>query len=209
MPAVTLNTGRPSPYVEAIMQAIAGWRPALYENGAGLYLPETYSFEFNPLISQVQQQMLKAVVNEVDQALVGSGKAYWQPGKTICYTLFARPPWTMSDFQDVVRGIAARYGDQISVASAGLSLNIYPSAINKGTGLSWLAHRVGIDPVEMLGVGDSSGDIEFLRLVGRPAAPANAEIEVKAVAAYVSPYADAKGLHDILDHFGFPARTMG
>ena len=30
VPAVTLNTGRPSSYVEAVMQAIEGWQPALF-----------------------------------------------------------------------------------------------------------------------------------------------------------------------------------
>ena len=51
VPAVTLNTGRPSPYVEAVMQAIDGWQPALYENGAGLYFPKTYRFETTPLLN--------------------------------------------------------------------------------------------------------------------------------------------------------------
>src|SRR5437867_4870928 len=39
VPAISLCTGRPEPYVELMTQAIAGYLPAIWENGAGLYLP--------------------------------------------------------------------------------------------------------------------------------------------------------------------------
>jgi hypothetical protein len=51
IPAVTLNTGRPSAYVEAVMQTIDGWQPALYESGAGLYFPQTYQFQLTPALT--------------------------------------------------------------------------------------------------------------------------------------------------------------
>jgi hydroxymethylpyrimidine pyrophosphatase-like HAD family hydrolase len=201
VPAVTLNTGRPSPYVEAVMQAIAGWRPALYENGAGLYYPDTYQFELTPHLSQEQKAALQEVILRVDRALVQSGQAYWQPGKTVCYSLFAHPPLTIAAFTTEVETIATQVSAQIVVSPAGLALNIHPAGIDKGTGLLWLAEVTGLDPADMGGVGDSGGDIAFLRRVGYPAAPVNATGQVKAAVRYVSPRADAAGLHDILDHW--------
>ena len=201
VPAVTLNTGRPSAYVEAVMQAIGGWRPALYESGAGLYFPETYQFETTPLLSQQRRRALQEVIRRVDQALVRSGRAYWQPGKSVCYTLFACPPLTIADFSTEVEAIAAEVSDQFVVTPAELALNIHPAGIDKGAGLHWLARVTGIDPAGMAGVGDSKGDLDFLRLVGYPAAPANATDEVKAVARYTSSWPDAAGLQDILDYW--------
>ena len=40
VPAVTVCTGRPQAYVEAVLQALHASIPAVFEGGAGMYLPE-------------------------------------------------------------------------------------------------------------------------------------------------------------------------
>jgi hydroxymethylpyrimidine pyrophosphatase-like HAD family hydrolase len=201
LPAVTLNTGRPSPYVEAVMQAIDGWQPALFESGAGMYFPRSYRFEMTPLLTAERRLALQTLVHRIDQTVVKRGDAYWQPGKSVCYSLFARPPLTIADFSDEVAAMAAEISDQLVVTPAKLALNIQPVGIDKGSGLRWLAAVTGITPAEMGGVGDTSGDVDFLRLVGCAAAPANATEEVKATAQYVSSKEDDAGLEDILNHW--------
>lgn len=201
VPAVTLNTGRPSPYVEAVMQAIGGWQPALYESGAGMYFPHPYRFETTPLLNAERRSALAEVISRLDKAMVQTGKAYWQPGKTVCHSLFAGAPLTIEDIIVEVRDIATAVSLQIKVAQAKLALNIYPAGIDKGTGLHWLAQVTGIDPMEMGGVGDTSGDIDFLRLVGFPAAPDNATEDVKSVVRYIAPQAASAGVHNILDRW--------
>jgi hydroxymethylpyrimidine pyrophosphatase-like HAD family hydrolase len=202
VPAVTLNTGRPSPYVEAVMQAIAGWQPALYESGAGLYLPQTYQFMASPSLTPKHLTALRQIVERVDQAVVQPGRAYWQPGKSVCYSLFAHLPLTLADFSDEVKAIVVEISsEEFVVTPATLALNIHPAGINKGTGLQWLAQVTGIDPTEMGGVGDSAGDLDFLRLVGWAAAPANATEEVKTAVSYVASQPDAAGLQEILDYW--------
>jgi hydroxymethylpyrimidine pyrophosphatase-like HAD family hydrolase len=204
VPAVTLNTGRPSPYVEAVMQAIDGWQPALYESGAGLYFPQTYQFQLTPTLTPEHLLKLRLVVERLDQAIVQSGQAYWQPGKSVCYTLFARPPLTIANLMPAVEAIVAEVSNEFVVTPASLALNIHPAGIDKGTGLHWLAQVTSIDPAEMGGVGDSAGDIDFLRLVGQPAAPANATAEVKAVVKYISTQPEGMGLQQILDYWSLP-----
>lgn len=201
VPAVTLNTGRPSAYVEAVMQAIDGWQPALYESGAGLYFPQTYQFQTTPLLNSAPAEALQTAIQEIDEHVVQSGRAYWQPGKTVCHTLFAHPPGTIADFAEEVRAIAAQMAGEFVVTGAKLALNIHPAGINKGSGLKWLAQVSGVAPAEMGGAGDTAGDIDFLRLAGRSAAPVNAGESVKAIVDYVSPFPDAAGLHDILDQW--------
>ncbi len=201
IPAVTLNTGRPSPYVEAIMQAIHGWQPALYENGAGLYFPQTYQFETTPLISRERATELRQLIERIDRIVVQSGQAYWQPGKSVCYTLYAHPPLTITDIAKEVEAIIAETPGQFAASVAQKSLNIFPIGIDKGTGLQWLTEITGIVPDEMGGVGDTAGDMAFLRMVGNSAAPANATDDVKSVVNYISPQPDVAGLHDILDHW--------
>lgn len=203
-PAVTLNTGRPSPYVEAVMQMIAGWQPALYESGAGLYLPQGYQFRTNPGLTPEHMALLRQALDLLDRDLVTPGRAYWQPGKVVCHSLLAQPPLTAAELLPEVEAVVARLTDRIAVSRAGITINIHPAGIDKGSGLEWLAGVTGINPADMAGVGDSTADIDFLRLVGYAAAPANARDEVKAAVGYVSPQPDAAGLHDILDYWGLP-----
>ena len=204
VPAVTLNTGRPSPYVEAVLQAIDGRQPALYESGAGLYFPQTYRFETNRALSGEQKRDLQALLELVDQAVVTNGRAYWQPGKSVCHTLFACKPYSIADIEAEVQTIAAAFAGKFIVTRAKQALNLHPAGIDKGTGLTWLAQVTGIALPEMGGAGDTSSDIDFLRWVGRSAAPANATADVKAAVDFVSTADDAAGLHDILDHWSMP-----
>lgn len=201
VPAVTLNTGRPAPYVEAIMQAIEGWLPALYESGAGLYFPQTYQFQITSCLTSEEIALLNEAIKRVDRLVVQAGRADWQPGKQVCYTLFARPPLTLADLVAEVEAIVSEVSPKLAVIPAVLALNIHPAGIDKGTGLEWLARVIDINPAEMGGIGDSAGDMSFLRRVGYPAAPANATPPIKAVAHYISAYPDTAGVHDILDHW--------
>lgn len=202
LPSVTLNTGRPSPYVEAVVQAISGWQPALFESGAGLYYPQTNRSQQTPLMTQTDREALDEMLAILDAELVQTGKAYWQLGKTVCHTLFANNPYTIDDIKDEASAIIAQHSDKFIAVSAVIALNIQPKHIDKGTGLQWLAEVTNIDPSLMAGTGDSSADADFLKLIGYPAAPANATDDVKAVAKYISPHSDAKGLDDILDFWG-------
>ncbi len=121
VPTVTLNTGRPSPYVEAVMQTIEGWQPALYESGAGLYLPQTYQFMASPSLTSEHLARLRQIVERVDRAVV-------QPGKSVCYFLFAYPLLTLADFSDEVKAIVAEIsGKEFVVTPTTLALNIHPA----------------------------------------------------------------------------------
>ncbi|MGB1285816.1 MAG: hypothetical protein ACPG7F_04715, partial [Aggregatilineales bacterium] len=118
LPAVTLNTGRPSAYVEAIMQAIGGWQPALYESGAGLYFPQSYQFQQTPLLTSDQMATFKTILDAVDKEFVRTGRAYWQPGKTVCFSLFAHAPDTISSIVKDVKAYVAAISDEFIVNSA-------------------------------------------------------------------------------------------
>jgi hydroxymethylpyrimidine pyrophosphatase-like HAD family hydrolase len=201
VPSVTLNTGRPSPYVEAVMQAIQGWQPALYEHGAGLYFPQDYSFQISPHLTPEHKQALDEVLALLDHEVVQTGRAYWQPGKTVCHTLLPIAPATVTEIFDDVQLMINDYTDFIIVSKTISSVDVHPKPVTKATGLEWLAQVTQIDLSDMGGVGDSSSDAKFLQLVGYPAAPANAVSEVKAVAHYVSEQSNSDALHDILDYW--------
>ena len=199
-PAVTVCTGRPAPYMEAILQAIDGHLPGIFENGAGLYVPETYQFLPHPAIGSGSQ--MRAIQQRLIDTVIKDGLAYFQPGKEFTLTLFA---YDSADTDKLVDWVTAVIGDLVKTVDLVYSvscLNIIPRGIDKGQGLAFLADQIGYSFDEMLGVGDSDVDPPFLALVGHSAAPANASAAIKQMVDYVSPHQSSDGVRDILRHFG-------
>src|SRR5215813_1596891 len=94
-PAITLCTGRPAPYVEVLMQAIHGFYPAIYEHGAGLYMPKPYGFKAHPALTPAMQAQLMELHAVLHTALVATDLAYFQPGKSASFSLLPGAGVTM------------------------------------------------------------------------------------------------------------------
>ena len=197
-PSVTLCTGRPVPYVEALMQAIHGHYPAVYENGAGLYIPEPYGFKWHPAIIQATQARLAQLQTALHDALVATGLAYFQPGKSASLSLFPSAGVPLGQISAEAGRLARDFGGEFSVEEAATCLNVIIRGIDKAEGVRWLSRETGIPLGDIAGVGDSPSDMKFMQLLGWIAAPANAHASVKQIAYYTSPYEDGLGLVDIL-----------
>lgn len=198
-PAVTLCTGRPAPYLEVMLQAIDGHLPGIFENGAGLYLPQGYRFVPHP---DLPPDGIAEVRRRLEAGPVRAGRAYFQPGKEYTLTLFATDPADTPRLGEWARQALGDLAERVDLVFSTSCLNILPRGVDKGRGVEFLAQTVGCPPAAMLGVGDSDVDLPFLERVGHPAAPANANPEVKARAEYVSPYPTSQGVRDILRHYG-------
>jgi hydroxymethylpyrimidine pyrophosphatase-like HAD family hydrolase len=197
-PAVTLCTGRPAPYVEVLMQAIHGFYPAIYEHGAGLYIPEPYGFKMHPALTPIVQAQLMELHAMLHDALVATNLAYFQPGKSASLSLFARADVTMHEVVLTAERLARQWDDTFLVESGATCVNVMVRGLDKAEGVRWLSRETGIPLHTMVGVGDATGDIPFMQLVGWAAAPANAQAAVKQMAHYTSPYEDGRGFMDIL-----------
>lgn len=199
-PAVTLCTGRPAPYVEVLLQAMDGHLPAIFENGAGLYVPQTY--RFLPHSALNGHDPMRAVRSRLHETIVRRGVAYFQPGKEYSLSLFAIDPVQTTSLHEEADAVLGELRQTVDYLYSPSCLNILPRGMHKGRGIDFLAEYSGIAVGQMLGVGDSDVDVPFLREVGYSAAPANANDDVKNVVQYVSPRPAAEGVRDILNHFG-------
>ena len=84
-----------------------------------------------------------------------------------------------------------------------LELEITAAGVDKGTGASWLADRLGVSREATVGFGDGANDLPIVGAVGRFVAMGNADDEVKAVASEVCPTIDEDGVAQWLDaHVG-------
>jgi hydroxymethylpyrimidine pyrophosphatase-like HAD family hydrolase len=198
VPAVTLCTGRQEPYVEVLMQAIGAYLPGIYENGCGLYDPVAYRFFEHRSITAPVRQALSAAKATLQRTVVAAGRGYSQPGKEASLSLYPLPGTSVEELNRAVVDALAGYAALFTIRASVSCVDVTPSGIDKGTGVRWLAEEAGIPLAQMGGIGDSTSDLTFLRLVSRSAAPANATAEVKAAVHYVSPHEDGDGVLDIL-----------
>ena len=208
-PAVTLCTGRPAPYVEALVQALHGFYPAIYEHGAGLYIPEPYGFKAHPALTPTVQTQLIHLQTVLHNALVATGLATIQPGKVASLSLFARPGIPLAEVTRLAGRLAHQGGNTFLVEEGVSCVNVMVRGLDKAEGVRWLARQTGISLQHMAGVGDATGDMPFMQLMGWSAAPANALAAVKRMAHYTSPYENGQGLLDILGRIKGPRRPDG
>ena len=197
--AVTLCTGRQQPYVEAMMQAIDGFQPAIYENGAGLYYPQTYTFLEHRAITNETRTRRAEIKHIIQRELVARGIAQFQPGKEINLTLYpAREKISLAEIAERARAVLKKELDGFDLYASVSSVEILPPGIDKGAGVEWLANEIAIPLAEFGGIGDAPADLLFLKRVAYSAAPANATDDVKANVQFVSQYENARGVQEIL-----------
>ncbi len=199
---VTLCSGRPGAYVDAMMQAIDGFVPAIFENGAGLYFPEKYRFAWNPALPPSALQVMREARNLVEEAVVRTGLGGIQIGKEMSLTLLPAPGYTLAQLGQATQAALEGKGLPCRVEVSISTVGIWLDGIDKGSGLRWLSAETGIALADMAGVSDTWDDLPFLRLVGFSAAPANADPVVKSAVNYVSPFDDGCGLLDIVGRVG-------
>lgn len=84
------------------------------------------------------------------------------------------------------------------VSSAKKALDIMANGVSKGTGLNFMAEKIGMDLAQTAVFGDNFNDISMLQLAGCPIAVGNAEEAVKAVAKYVTGSNDEDGVAQAL-----------
>jgi HAD superfamily hydrolase (TIGR01484 family) len=199
VPAATICSGRPAQYVELMLQAIDGRMPGVFENGAGLYVPEIYRYLPNPAIRD--GNLIPRVRARLEETLVSAGRAYFQPGKEHSLTLFASQPEELPELERLASEALGELHESVDLVYSTSCINVLPRQVDKGVGVQYLAEYTGIGLAHMLGVGDSDVDLQFLQRVGYSAAPANANPAVKAAVQYVSLYRTGEGVRDILLHF--------
>ncbi len=89
----------------------------------------------------------------------------------------------------------------VEIYDSGFAVHITDPKVNKGSSLIKILQANGISSKEVLAVGDSENDLDFLKVVGVKVAVANADPKLKDIADYVTekPYGD--GVKEALERF--------
>lgn len=196
-PKITFITGRPVPYVEALLQIVNGKVPAVCENGGIIYYPTQDSFRY--LVTESELKTIKEVKEIIQEYLI---KKYpgtkIEPGKETMISLNPPPKMNIEKFYMIVKEEIKSINKDLTVTRSLDSVDISPRNTSKLFGMKAVLSELSIGLEETCVIGDSIGDLEILEAAAFSAAPANAEEVVKAKSRYVSRYENGKGVIDIV-----------
>lgn len=187
VPALTLVTGRPHAYVDAVTQVLAIDLPVSFENGAGLATRRPYRAWLAPAVDAGLPRLaeLSALVAEQPRMML-------QLGKVASLSVF--PVGGQYPLEELTADVAAlieRAALELEVDPSSDCVNVLLPGVDKGSGFAWLLQEMGVAPEAVAGIGDSVGDLPWLAACGLSVAPANAVPEVAAAVDVVMPGEDA------------------
>ncbi len=186
IPPITICTGRPLPYAEAVAQWLCIDLPFAFESGAGLYHTQknelTWAPELTPERLEAISELKKWAISDIIPKYPGTVAEFAKKSDVG----FIHPLAEMNHriYHDVKPYVNANYPD-FEVHDTDVSVNIIVSECNKGTGVRLLSEKIGIPLDQMAYIGDSSGDLPAMKRVKLSFAPSNARDVVKAFAKVI------------------------
>lgn len=197
-PVLTLCTGRPQPFAEAMCRLLHNVSvPCIAENGVWLYHPGTNEYVMDPAITWED----RAAVREASrwlEAEYGPEGVTQQPGKSASISLYHADTGYLKSIKDRVAEEFARRGWPLRVSMTWLYINCDLRHVSKGTGIDRLMAMTGVTKQRAAGIGDAPSDLAIRERVGFFACPSNAVDELKRSADYVSRLREAEGVVDVL-----------
>ena len=197
-PVVTVCSGRPQPFAEAICRLIGNMSlPLVAENGVWLYTPGANVYELDPGISREDRGAVRAAAAWLEEAF-GPESVQQQPGKAASVSLYHPDPEFLKRIsQEIEREFRSR-GWPMRVSMTWNYINCDLQHVSKVTGMKRLIRAAGLDEKRIAGIGDTMGDMPIREKVAWFACPGNAAAGLKAKADFVAAAEEARGVVEIL-----------
>ena len=178
-PALSICSGRSYPYVEAMSQLLGLETPVVFEAGAGMFDPVTARLSWNPALSNDILGEITEIQTWLNSEIMPRTRMGVDHAKRTQASLAGPIVEEVRNAVPLVEEFVGRNFPHLLVAHTDISIDVVPRALNKASGMRWLADTLGIDLEEMAFIGDTNGDIPALELVGYSFAPSNATGAVK------------------------------
>ena len=94
-----------------------------------------------------------------------------------------------------------KYIDELEIYDSGFALHITDRRVNKGTSLRYLCERNGINMENVMAIGDSQNDEDFLKEAGYKIAVGNAEDRLKEISTYACEKMFGDGVAEAIEKF--------
>lgn len=103
---------------------------------------------------------------------------------------------------EILAGLRERFDGQVEIVrSHDLFIEANPLNVDKGTGLAWLAGRLGVPQSQVMAVGDQDNDAPMVAWAGVGVAMGNGSPACKAVADWIAPTLTEDGAAVAIERF--------
>ncbi len=196
---LTLCTGRPQPYAEALAKFLDIQLPMICESGAVIYTLADNCSRFAPEVTPRHIEAVRRLRDGIAAKLLPRHPdALLQFGKHAQISIFSQSPALFATLHPEVEQLAGADAKLFDIKPSHHYLNISLRIVNKGSAAMSLAHAAGLTRAQVAAIGDTDGDLPLREAAGFLACPANATPAMKERADYVSRHAELPGVMDIL-----------
>ncbi len=186
IPYLTLCSGRPLPYVEAVGQMLDVRLPFIFESGGGLYDMRTnkltwskhYNNEMREKIKHIKGWVGREVIDRYDGTIAEFAK------ETDVGLINPDADLIREMYQKIDDYVKTNF-DEFETHHTNVSINVIMKKSNKGAAVEQLSRMIDIPLEQIAYIGDGTNDIPALERVGHPFAPINAREETKQHAEVV------------------------
>lgn len=181
IPQLSICTGRPYPYAEAVAQWLDIQNPIVFESGGGVYFPAEQRVEFAAgyLVHQNEVEEIRQIVQNLIETRFPDVLPEFSK-KTDVGMVHANSDIIRQLFNICKDEIAPKF-ENFEVHRTEVSVNVILKTCNKANGLKMISRLTETSLSELAYIGDSSGDISALKIVGKPFVPSNAASEIKSL----------------------------
>lgn len=188
VPPITICTGRPLPYAEAIHQWMGMRLPFLFESGGGMYDAQSNSLTWHSLFTEKRLEDIQSVKDFLQKECVSNfDETIPEFAKHTDAGLINPDPKKIEAMLPLVESFVQEKYSNLEVHYTDVSINVISKATNKGEGIKMLCKQLGLGLHETAYIGDTGGDVPALKIVGKAFAPSNAK-EVAKHVAEVAPF---------------------
>ncbi|OXX82666.1 hypothetical protein AVM15_17080 [Paraclostridium benzoelyticum] len=118
---------------------------------------------------------------------------------TFCKVMLVDEPEII---EDIITKIPQEFHDKYTIVrSAPFFLEFLNKKVNKGSGLQALCDKLGIDPTEVIAVGDEENDRHMIEFAGLGVAMGNARDSIKEIANHVTETNNNHGVAKVISDF--------
>ena len=185
-PALSICSGRPYPYVEALTQMLDLTVPVLFEAGGGRFDPVEAQTTWNPSLTDEIESEIETIRHWFITECIPDTKLSLDHAKRTQAGVVSPDPDEIDDVHARTEQYVADHAPDLRVFDTDVSVDVLPPGITKRSGLQWLTDHLGVDMDEIAYIGDTGSDLEALQAVGTSFAPANANEAVREAVDHVT-----------------------
>ncbi len=187
IPPLTICTGRPMPYAEAQAQILGITLPFIFESGGGMYDVKKNELIWSESFDQKTKDQITEIREWAQEEILSVFEGVIPEFAKFTDVGFIHPDSGIIDkiHDQAVEFISDQF-PRFEVHKTEVSVNIIQTGANKGKGIEMLCDYLDLRLDEVAYIGDSSGDIPGLAIVGMPFSPSNAIQATKDVSEAMS-----------------------